>query len=150
MHTGIKSSANVNMKKNARFYIERISSIIVAIILLQTLFYKFTAAEESVYIFSTLHMEPWGRIMTGVFELIAGGLLVFRRTSIYGSILALGIISGAILSHIFILGIIVQDDGGKLFMLAVTVFAGSLLNLALRSREVKNLVLNLVRPGINK
>ena len=43
--------------------------LIVAVILLQTLFFKFSAAKESVYIFSTLGMEPWGRIGSGVFEL---------------------------------------------------------------------------------
>ena len=138
------------MKKNALYYIERISSIVTAIILLQTLFYKFTAAEESVYIFSTLHMEPWGRILTGIFELITGCLLIFRRTSIYGSILGLGIITGAIISHIFVLGIVVQGDGGKLFTLAVIVFTGCITNLILRSGEVKNLVLKGIRTGHNK
>jgi len=135
------------MKKKAPYYIERVSSILTALILLQTLFYKFTAAEESVYIFSTLHMEPWGRIGTGVLELIAGGLLIFRRTSIFGSVLGLGIISGAILSHLFVLGLVVQGDGGKLFTLALLVFTGCILNLSLRSTEIKSIIANRIQSG---
>jgi len=88
-----------------KYYIERISSIIAAIILLQTLYFKFSGAPESVYIFSQLGVEPYGRIGTGVLELIVAVLLIFKRTSLIGSIIGLGVISGAILSHLFVLGI---------------------------------------------
>ena len=88
---------------------ERISSIIAALILLQTLYFKFTAAPESVFIFTELGLEPYGRIGTGILELIIALLLVIKRTSLTGAILGLGVITGAIFSHIFVLGIEVQD-----------------------------------------
>jgi uncharacterized membrane protein YphA (DoxX/SURF4 family) len=95
--------------------------IIPAIILLQTLYFKFSAAPESVYIFTTLGMEPYGRIGSGIAELIAGILLVIPATSLYGAVLALGIMGGAIMSHLTKLGISVMDDGGYLFGLAIVV-----------------------------
>ena len=93
--------------------------LIPAVILLQTLFFKFTAAPESVYIFSKLGVEPFGRIGAGVAELIAGILLLIPRYSAWGAALALGIMGGAIMSHLFVLGINIMDDGGYLFFLAV-------------------------------
>ena len=96
--------------------------IVAAVILLQTLYFKFTAAEESVYIFSTLGIEPYGRIGSGIAELIASILILIPRTTFYGALMGMGVISGALLSHIFILGIEVQNDGGTLFILAVITF----------------------------
>lgn len=96
-------------------------NIIAAVILLQTLFFKFTAAPESVYIFSTLGLEPSGRIGSGVAELIAALLLLWPASAWVGAALALGIMGGAILSHLTVLGIEVQGDGGQLFLLAVLV-----------------------------
>jgi len=93
--------------------------LIPALILIQTLFFKFTAAEESVYIFSTLGIEPWGRIGSGVVELIAGCLLLYRPLSWLGAGLALGTMSGAILSHLGPLGIEVMGDHGQLFGMAI-------------------------------
>lgn len=113
-----------------------IAQIIVAAILLQTLFFKFTGAEESKYIFSTLGLEPWGRIGSGVVELIAAALLLYPRTPALGAILSLGVISGAIISHLTKLGIIVKDDGGLLFALACVVFVGSLVVLSFRRFEI--------------
>ena len=102
--------------------IERISSIIAALILLQTLYFKFSGAPESVYIFDQLGLEPYGRIGTGILELIIATLLLVKRSSLVGGILGLGVITGALFSHIFVLGIEVQDDGGLLFGLALLVF----------------------------
>ena len=110
--------------------------LVVAGILLQTLFFKFTGAAESVYIFSTLGMEPFGRYASGVAELIAAVLLLIPGCATFGALLALGVISGAIVSHLTVLGIEVQGDGGLLFALAIVVFIGSLAILALRWREV--------------
>lgn len=93
-----------------------------AIILLQTLAYKFTAHPDSVHIFSTLGLEPYGRIGIGVLELIAGGLLAYGRFSYLGAVLSLGLMSGAIFSHLAMLGIEVNGDGGSLFTLAVITF----------------------------
>lgn len=108
---------------------------VVAAILFQTLFFKFTAAEESIYIFTKLGMEPWGRIGSGIAELIACILILVPRTVIWGALLAVGVISGAIVSHLTQLGIFVQGDGGLLFGLALVVFASSAGILLLRRRE---------------
>ena len=95
---------------------------LAAFILLQTLFFKFTGAAESVYVFSSLGVEPWGRIGTGVLELIASALILWPRTTAIGALLALGLMGGALLTHFFILGIAVQNDGGQLFLYALIVF----------------------------
>lgn len=96
--------------------------VIAALIMIQSLFFKFSAAPESVYIFSSLQIEPWGRIGTGVMELIASVLILMPATTALGALLAMGIMAGAILSHILILGIEVQGDGGLLFAYALLVF----------------------------
>ena len=85
---------------------------VVAIILLQTLYFKFTGAPESVYIFETLGIEPYGRIGSGIAELITSILILIPRTTLLGAILGLGIMIGAILSHLTKLGIEVNNDGG--------------------------------------
>ena len=103
-----------------------------AIILLQTLFFKFTAAPDSVYIFSTLGIEPFGRIGSGIVELIASILLLTPRFAWFGALMGLGTMSGAILSHLAILGIEVQNDGGSLFILALVVFLSCLGILFIR------------------
>ncbi|MEQ1893578.1 MAG: NAD(P)/FAD-dependent oxidoreductase [Planctomycetota bacterium] len=100
--------------------------IATAAILFQTLFFKFTGAEESVYIFTTLGMEPWGRIGSGIAELVCCGLLLWPTTVTLGAGLTLAVISGALVSHLTRLGLEVQGDGGLLFALAVGVFLGAL------------------------
>jgi putative oxidoreductase len=115
--------------------------LIVADILFQTLFFKFTAAPESVYIFQTLGLEPWGRIGSGVVELIAVILLLIPAAVPVGALLSLGVISGAIMSHLTKLGIAVVNsdgtsDGGLLFVLALSVFAGSLILLWLHRHQI--------------
>jgi uncharacterized membrane protein YphA (DoxX/SURF4 family) len=96
--------------------------ILPAIILLQTLYFKFTASPESVYIFTTVGMEPWGRIGSGIAELIAAILILIPRTTWLGALLAMGVMSGAIFFHLTKLGIEVQGDGGLLFVYALLVF----------------------------
>ena len=113
-----------------------ILQLVAAAILFQTLFFKFTGAEESVYIFTTLGLEPWGRIGSGVAELIACILLLVPRTVPLGAILALGVISGAIVSHLTKLGIVVKGDGGLLFGLAVVVFVASATVLVIRRGQI--------------
>ena len=127
----------MNLSKTLRI-IDWIVRIVVAVVLLQTLFFKFTAAKESVYIFSTLGAEPWGRVGSGVVELVAAILLLIPRTAVYGAILALGTISGAIFAHLTKLGITIPavDDHGELFALAVVVFIGSLVVLYIRRSEI--------------
>ncbi len=115
-----------------------ILQIIAAVILFQTLFFKFTGAKESVYIFSTLGMEPWGRIGSGVAELIACVLLLVPRTAVLGAILSLGVISGAIFFHLTMLGLTLPavGDHGQLFGLALVVFVSSAIVVFLRRREI--------------
>ena len=109
-----------------------IMQLTAAVILLQTLFFKFTGAEESVYIFSTLGVEPWGRLGSGVVELVAAALLLYPATAGVGAAIAMGVMAGAILSHLTILGIEVRGDGGLLFTLALIVFAASAIVLFIR------------------
>lgn len=115
--------------------------LLVAGILFQTLFFKFTGAPESVYIFTKLGWEPWGRIGSGVVELIAVILLLIPATVPYGALLALGVISGAIMSHLTKLGIAVVNsdgtsDGGLLFALALVVFVGSAVLLLIHRHAI--------------
>ena len=110
--------------------------VIAAVILAQTLWFKFQAAPESVYIFSQLGIEPWGRIATGVFEAITVVLLLIPRTSVYGAIMALGLMGGAILSHLTKLGIEVQGDGGLLFGLSLAVTVCSLVILYIERKHI--------------
>lgn len=116
-----------------------ICRIVVAVILFQTLFFKFTGAEESKYIFSTLmgpELEAYGRIGSGVVELFAVIFLLIPSKTWLGAVVALGTISGAIMSHLTMLGIVVKDDGGLLFALAVTVFVLSSVILFIHRREL--------------
>ena len=113
-------------------YIERITSLVAAAILLQTLYFKFTGAPESVYIFSQLGLEPYGRVGLGIIELIVALLLIIKRTSFVGALVGLGIMTGAVASHLFVLGIVVQNDGGTLFALAITVFIMCMITVILQ------------------
>ena len=112
--------------------------LIVAVILLQTLFFKFTAAKESVYIFSTLGMEPWGRVGSGVFELVASILLLIPSTITLGAAMAMAATGSAILFHLFRLGIALTavGDHGELFALAIVVVVCSLVILLLHRQEL--------------
>lgn len=109
--------------------------ILAAAILFQTLFFKFTGAEESIYIFTQLGVEPWGRWFAGVSELVTCVLLLVPRTHLLGALSAIGIMLGAIISHLVVLGVVVQDDGGLLFGLACTVLVAGVTILAM---EFKN------------
>lgn len=113
-----------------------ICRVAAAAILLQTLFFKFTAAPESVYIFSRVGLEPWGRIGSGIAELIAAILILIPATTWLGAGLALAVMLGAIFSHLTVLGIVVMNDGGLLFCLALAVAACSVLLLFLQRRRV--------------
>lgn len=121
---------------NAQAIVSWALQLAIAGILLQTLFFKFTGAAESVYIFSTLGAEPWGRLGSGIAELIASILLLTPATTTIGAALALALMVGAIGSHLTVLGIEIQGDGGLLFALAVIVFAASAAILVLRRGEI--------------
>ncbi|MCB9230572.1 MAG: DoxX family protein [Bacteroidia bacterium] len=136
-----------NSAQKGKIYLERILAWITTLILLQTLYFKFSGAEESVWIFTQMGIEPWGRFFTGGVELVAGILLLIPRTAIYGAGLSLGTIAGALFSHLFVLGIVVKDDGGFLFILAAVVFVLSALILFLRMNEIKALLNKILKKG---
>lgn len=116
--------------------VDWIVRLTAAAILAQTLFFKFSGAAESRYIFTRVGAEPWGRIGSGVVELIAAILLLTPRFNWLGAGLALGVMAGAIASHLTILGIEVQGDKGLLFALAITVFVTCAVTLFLHRREL--------------
>lgn len=120
-----------------KHYLPLLLRVVAAFILLQTLYFKFTGAPESVYIFQTLGAEPWGRLGSGVAELVCALLLLIPRTAVIGALGSLGVISGAILSHLFVLGIEIMGDGGLLFGLAVVVFVCCLGILWLHRAEIR-------------
>jgi putative oxidoreductase len=123
------------MNKTPRL-IDWILRLTAAVILAQTLWFKFTAAPESVYIFDKVGLGAPGRIGSGIAELIAAILLVIPRTAWLGAILALGVMGGAIMSHLTVLGIVVMDDHGELFGLAVTVALCSAIVLVVHRRDI--------------
>ena len=109
--------------------------IVAALILLQTLYFKFTGHPESVELFSKLGVEPWGRIGTGVIELIASILLLIPSTVIVGAFLGVVLMAGAIVSHLTVIGIESKGDGGQLFILAITVMVCCLVILVLHKYQ---------------
>lgn len=121
--------------------------LLAAVIMLQTLFFKFSASEESVYIFTTLHMEPWGRIGTGILELIASVLILYPRTTGAGALLGMGLMSGAIFLHLTKLGLVVKDDGGQLFIYAVVVFTACFALIILHHKELLNLSKSILKKN---
>ena len=126
------------MKSNLFIWIIK---LVAVIILLQTLYFKFTAAPESVFIFSTLGIEPFGRIGSGIVELIASILILIPRTTLLGAVLGLATMLGAIFSHIFVLGIEIQNDGGTLFVLAVITLLCCLILIYNQKDKIPNLIL---------
>lgn len=118
------------------YYRERFLAIVAAIILLQTLYYKFTGHSDSIYIFSLIGIEPQGRIVVGVIELITALLLLYARTAVFGAMIGICIMFGAIIYHFLVLGIEIRDDGGTLFILALVTFFCCLYILFSRSDQL--------------
>jgi uncharacterized membrane protein YphA (DoxX/SURF4 family) len=100
--------------------------ILAAVILLQTLYFKFTGHPQSVALFTQLGMEPWGRIGTGVLELIASILILYPRTTGWGAALGLGLMGGALFFHLTKLGIVFDGDA-VLFIYALITFVCCLI-----------------------
>lgn len=132
----------------ARLIISWLLRIVAAAILLQTLFFKFTAAAESVELFSKLGVEPWGRIGTGIIELIAGILLLIPTTVFVGAFLGVGLMSGAILSHLFVIGIESKGDGGQLFILAFIELACCITIFLLYKQQGITLFKNIIKKRV--
>jgi uncharacterized membrane protein YphA (DoxX/SURF4 family) len=113
--------------------------IVAAVILIMTLYFKFTAHPQSVKLFTALGMEPWGRIGTGVCELIASILILIPRTTLLGAIMGLGLMSGAIFFHLTKLGVIFDGDAG-LFVYAVTTFVCCLVLIIIYRKNIPQLL----------
>jgi len=120
--------------------------LVAAYILLQTLRFKFGAEPESVYIFTKVGMEPWGRIGSGIVELIASVLILIPRTTAFGALMAIGTMSGAIFFHLTKLGIEVMGDGGQLFYMGIAVWVScAILLFVYRNQIIKLLPGKLAR-----
>lgn len=132
------------MKVNGKQLGTWVLRLVASIILLQTLYFKFTASEESVYIFSKLGMEPWGRIGSGVAELIASILILIPRTTWLGAAMAAGVMSGAIFFHLTKLGIEVMNDSGQLFIYALLVFVSSVALLIIYREQITMTVTSVI------
>lgn len=120
--------------------------LVAAAILLQTLYFKFTGHPESIELFTKLGVEPWGRIGTGIVELIASILLLVPSTVFIGAFLGIGLMSGAILSHLTIIGIQSKGDGGQLFMLAIVVWFCCAIIMLLHKHYAITLVKRFKKP----
>lgn len=123
-------------------HISLILRIAVAIILIQTLRFKFLAHPDSVYIFEKIGLEPYGRIGIGIFELIAGILLLIPKTVWIGAALTIGVIGGAIFMHLTQLGIVINNDNGLLFITAVVTFLITSYLLYIYKKDIPFLNLN--------
>ncbi len=116
----------------------------IAFVFVQSLFFKFSAAQESVYIFQTIEdwlglgfFEPGMRLVIGALELVAAILLFTPGFQIFGALLSLGVISGAIFFHLFSpLGIEVQGDGGTLFYMAVGVWGFAMVLVFIYKEQI--------------
>ena len=118
--------------------------LIAGFIMVQSLFFKFSGADESIYIFSTLGMEPWGRIGTGIVELIAAILLLIPRTTWLGAALGAGTMFGAIFFHLTSLGIEVHEDRGQLFIYAIITAVCCLILLFIERQRVQQAVQSIL------
>jgi hypothetical protein len=121
----------------AKYITSWILRVLIAVILLQTLFYKFTGHPDSVYIFSQLGVEPYGRIGLGIVELITAILILIPKTMLKGTLLSFFIILGAIFSHFLVIGTNVKGDGGVLFGLALIVFSACIILLTLHRKQIQ-------------
>ncbi len=133
--------------KNIISWVLRIAA---AAILLQTLYFKFTGHPESVELFTKLGVEPWGRIGTGVIELITGIILLIPATAFMGAFLGIGLMSGAILSHLTVIGIESKGDGGQLFMLAIIVMILCIAIALIHKQQGLNLLSQLKSKLLKK
>jgi hypothetical protein len=100
--------------------------LLVAIILLQSLYFKFGSHEQAIHIFSTLGVEPWGRFLLGGIELVLAIAILLPTTKSIANTLTGMLMIGAVGAHLFTpLGIVVrwngQNDGGQLFIMGVAV-----------------------------
>lgn len=113
--------------------------ITISAIFLQTLYYKFNAHPDSIYIFSKLGVEPYGRIGLGIIELVISIFLLFPKSKYFSIVFSILILIGAIMSHIFIIGISINGDNGKLFFIACFSLLLALILFLLHFKEMKKI-----------
>lgn len=118
-------------------FVSWLLQILAAVILLQTIYYKFTGAAESIYIFENAGLEPWGRYMSGIVELLAGLLLLLPGLNWLGAVLGLLVMTVALYVHLGVLGVEIMGDGGAMFYLATTVWICCLCVFWIRKPEIK-------------
>jgi len=123
------------MKKSTKI-ISWITAAVAFVIMMQTLYFKFSAAPESVYIFTTLGIEPYGRIGVGIAELIASILIIIPVTRFFGALMGIGLMFGALMGHFTALGIEVKNDGGYLFALCLIVLLSCLVCLFVERKQL--------------
>lgn len=133
----MKQPANTSKTFSLALWLLR---LVPALIMLQTLFFKFSGAAESVYIFTQMGIEPWGRIGTGVAEAITSVLLLWPRTTWLGALLGLGIMSGALASHALVLGYEILGDGGQLFWYATIVWICCVVLIVVYRKHLKSVL----------
>lgn len=131
------------MKSNIFIWILR---LLAAVILLQTLYFKFTGHEQSVALFTQLGMEPWGRIGTGILELIASILILYPRTTGWGAALGLGLMGGALFFHFTKLGIVFDGDA-VLFIYALITFVCCLILFIKYRQQVLHFKNQITNPN---
>jgi len=112
--------------------------IVAAVIMLQTLYFKFTGQPESIALFTLIRMEPWGRIGTGAMELIASILILTPKTKVLGAGLGLGLMAGALFFHLTKVGIVDATGSALLFTYALVVFVSCAILLAMHFKDLKN------------
>lgn len=134
----------MSQTSKSKYVLNWVLRVVPALIMLQTLYFKFTGAEESVYIFAQIGMEPWGRYLVGTTELIAG-VLLFTSWYGLGALLAIGTMSGAVFFHLTSLGIEVQGDGGYLFALALIVLISCAVLVILNFHDIKTKLLSIIK-----
>ena len=136
-----------------------ILAVLVAIVFVQSLFFKFSNSFETQHIFGTIGqwMEgigvlrfaaegfaAYGGYTIGTIELVASVLILLRPTQALGALIAACVISGALFFHLFTpLGVSVvinemgERDGGQLFAMAVLVWLSSLAILWVRRHDLR-------------
>lgn len=117
------------------------AQVLAAVILAQTLYFKFTYAPETRHIFGPLGGRP-AATFVGLLELACVAQLLVPRTAAFGAVLALALMGGALMTHLTMIGVAVtnpdtgESDGGLLFGLALVVALCALVVLAFRWRDL--------------
>ena len=99
--------------------------ILAAAILLGAAVGKFSSTAGDVFIFTELGMEPTGRIIIGLIEATAALMLLTKNYPALGALLGIGVMCGAVIAHVSVLGFNVQGDRGLHIVLLLTVVLSS-------------------------